>query len=305
MNLRSSQQHENQLECRHPACDGRNRMVFFVCNSCQETLKLKAIDIHRCHSTFCCVDCGKDFAYSVVRSHNSCISEAEKYEKTLYKGKGKVKIDPQVAWCEQIAAAAKVAVKHRSILLSLLPYPNVPRKAPKFINFSRNSIGVRDERILAEVFALIVAAGPPKPVQAPAATGSDAEPVAETPKAPAAAGAGVAAESKSSVSGVKRKRDEVAAPEDVLPVDETPSFSFKKTIQRLLKSSEDNKMKIKRLRKSVVEQAVSHGAYEDEDDAEDTFDSTFNKMVEKGKLRCDSAHKFVVCPPSAVVDEQS
>jgi cell growth-regulating nucleolar protein len=122
-----------------------SKMVFFVCNKCQETLKLKAIDIHHCNSTFCCVDCSKDFTYDAVRSHNSCVSEAEKYEKGLYKGK-KIKVDPQEVWTQQINRVAETASKHKALFQRLIGYTNVPRKAGKFINFAQNSLAVRDPR---------------------------------------------------------------------------------------------------------------------------------------------------------------
>ena len=93
------------------------------------------------------MDCSKNFTKSTARSHNSCISEAEKYEKTLFRGgsgsKSK-KVDPQEVWTMQIATAAAKATKYKELMTRLLSYGNVPRKAPKFINFARNSLGVRD-----------------------------------------------------------------------------------------------------------------------------------------------------------------
>ena len=121
-------------------------MVYFVCEACQESLKIKALEYHRCNGVFSCVDCGKGFSKGTARSHNTCISEAEKYEKTLFRGGGSKnkKVDPQEIWTAQIATAAAKAVKHRDLMQRLLSYGNVPRKGPKFINFARNSLGVRD-----------------------------------------------------------------------------------------------------------------------------------------------------------------
>ncbi|KAJ1982721.1 hypothetical protein H4R34_001596 [Dimargaris verticillata] len=67
-------------------------MVSFVCNACQETLKKPKLDQHRqrCRSAqFCCIDCSREFYGTEYRQHTSCISEAEKYQKALYKPKAK------------------------------------------------------------------------------------------------------------------------------------------------------------------------------------------------------------------------
>jgi cell growth-regulating nucleolar protein len=63
-------------------------MVSFVCNVCQETLKKAKLDQHygRCRgANFSCIDCNTDFNGTAYRSHTSCISEAEKYQKSMYK----------------------------------------------------------------------------------------------------------------------------------------------------------------------------------------------------------------------------
>ncbi|KAI8808901.1 LYAR-type C2HC zinc finger-domain-containing protein [Cladochytrium replicatum] len=63
-------------------------MVSFVCDSCQTTLKKQKLDQHasRCqYAQFSCVDCMKTFSGTEYRAHTSCISEAEKYQKALYK----------------------------------------------------------------------------------------------------------------------------------------------------------------------------------------------------------------------------
>jgi cell growth-regulating nucleolar protein len=68
-------------------------MVSFVCDTCQETVKKPKLDQHfnRCHyAQFSCIDCSVSFQGVEYRSHTSCISEAEKYQKALYRGPKKV-----------------------------------------------------------------------------------------------------------------------------------------------------------------------------------------------------------------------
>ncbi|KAJ1660191.1 hypothetical protein IWQ61_000836 [Dispira simplex] len=65
-------------------------MVTFVCNVCQESLKRSKINGHfyRCPDAyFACVDCSKDFYGQDYSEHTQCISEAEKYQKSLYQPK--------------------------------------------------------------------------------------------------------------------------------------------------------------------------------------------------------------------------
>ncbi|ORX48438.1 zf-LYAR-domain-containing protein, partial [Piromyces finnis] len=54
------------------------------------TLKKNKLDQHanRCYNCqFTCIDCGVTFEGTSYRAHTSCISEDEKYQKNLYKGK--------------------------------------------------------------------------------------------------------------------------------------------------------------------------------------------------------------------------
>ncbi|XBA48894.1 hypothetical protein SBP28_003419 [Candidozyma auris] len=65
-------------------------MVSFSCEVCNDTIVKKKLDQHRCRcpdAYFTCIDCSTTFNGTEYRSHTQCISEAEKYEKGLYKGK--------------------------------------------------------------------------------------------------------------------------------------------------------------------------------------------------------------------------
>ncbi|ODV86814.1 hypothetical protein CANARDRAFT_196084 [[Candida] arabinofermentans NRRL YB-2248] len=67
-------------------------MVSFSCENCNETVKKPKLAQHqsRCYGAyFTCIDCSTTFYNNEHTKHTSCISEAEKYEKGLYKGKKK------------------------------------------------------------------------------------------------------------------------------------------------------------------------------------------------------------------------
>lgn len=65
-------------------------MVSFSCEVCNDTVIKKKLQQHQrsCHGAyFTCIDCSTTFYGNDHQQHTSCISEAEKYEKGLYKGK--------------------------------------------------------------------------------------------------------------------------------------------------------------------------------------------------------------------------
>jgi len=64
--------------------------VSFYCDLCGDTIKKTKIPNHlvRCHTQLLrCIDCLASFNNKSYNTHTSCISEAEKYQKTLYKPK--------------------------------------------------------------------------------------------------------------------------------------------------------------------------------------------------------------------------
>jgi cell growth-regulating nucleolar protein len=65
-------------------------MVSFSCEVCNDTILKKKLQQHQrsCQGAyFTCIDCSTTFYGNDHQKHTSCISEAEKYEKSLYKGK--------------------------------------------------------------------------------------------------------------------------------------------------------------------------------------------------------------------------
>ena len=69
-------------------------MVFFTCNTCGSSLKKNQVEKHyQCECPRCevlsCMDCGKDFYGDEYAAHTKCISEAEKYQSSLFRENGK------------------------------------------------------------------------------------------------------------------------------------------------------------------------------------------------------------------------
>lgn len=61
-------------------------MVFFQCDGCGEALKKSKVESHRyqCrNSSVSCIDCNKVFPGNTYAQHNTCVSEAERYQVCL------------------------------------------------------------------------------------------------------------------------------------------------------------------------------------------------------------------------------
>lgn len=90
------------------------------------------------------------------RAHTSCISEAERYEKSVYRGGNKkAKKNPQEAWMELISSASTSApgsIRHYMEMLASLD--NVPRKPKQFRNFTANSLNLRGKQATEVVDSL-------------------------------------------------------------------------------------------------------------------------------------------------------
>ncbi len=194
--------------------------MFFVCSGCNETLKKNKVDAHasRCRDCWAvsCVDCSVVFPGNDYAAHTSCVSEAEKYERTLYKGpkagaggsapvggggggggKGGARRSPQDIFMAAVAAAAASAsepARVRELLGQLHEQPNVPRKKPKFLNFVLNSFRLSRDAPLAAALWSAVEKQMPAPAAEGAAGGGGgaaaAEAVAAAAEAEAEAGAG-------------------------------------------------------------------------------------------------------------------
>jgi cell growth-regulating nucleolar protein len=65
------------------------QLAYYSSTDCGDVVKKPKLDQHRtqCHGGFDCIDCSTTFnSPAEYKGHTSCISEAEKYQKGLYKG---------------------------------------------------------------------------------------------------------------------------------------------------------------------------------------------------------------------------
>ncbi|KAF4138526.1 LYAR-type C2HC zinc finger [Phytophthora infestans] len=139
-------------------------MVFFVCEGCNETLKKNKVDAHagRCRNCWAvsCVDCSVVFEGNDYAAHTSCISEAEKYEKSLFQGdknksKNGKKQTPQERWVDVVqTATCPEDCKVQDVLTRIAGYDNVPRKKNKFVNFVTNSLALRDTTLVEKAWTI-------------------------------------------------------------------------------------------------------------------------------------------------------
>jgi cell growth-regulating nucleolar protein len=89
-------------------------MPSFVCDACQETLKKAKLESHaaRCtNAVFSCIDCSTTFSGNSYKQHTSCISEAEKYQKHLYKPKKGASTEPKEKAAGATATGSPSVVK--------------------------------------------------------------------------------------------------------------------------------------------------------------------------------------------------
>lgn len=87
--------------------------------------------------------------------HTSCITEAERYEKTAAKPK-KTKRNPQEEWMDIVETCTSSAPGHlRNYMMTMSSLDNIPRNEKKFINFASNSLGLRgsNKSIVDEIWS--------------------------------------------------------------------------------------------------------------------------------------------------------
>jgi len=122
-------------------------------------LKKNKVDAHasRCYKcvSVSCVDCSVSFWGDDYRLHTSCITEAERYEKTAAKPK-KTKRNPQEEWMDIVETCTSSAPSHlRHHMQTMSSLDNIPRNEKKFVNFASNSLGLRgsNKKIVDEIWS--------------------------------------------------------------------------------------------------------------------------------------------------------
>jgi cell growth-regulating nucleolar protein len=196
------------------------------------------------------------------RSHTSCISEAERYEKTVYKGpkKGdtsKRKLTPQELWISILTESLdnNCPPDLTSYIQQIISYENVPRKEKAFRNFASNSLklyGRQGDTIIASLWKHFCATRQKRTEEKEA-------------KEKAAAKAKSAEEEKKKESSSAEKTDSESENE-TKNVDKsssrstsisepTPSKAHKKivskAIKKALKKAPKHELKLKELRKMI------------------------------------------------------
>ena len=295
-------------------------MVFFICDGCQETLKKSSVDKHanicrQCYSVTC-VDCSKSFEGNDYAAHNVCISEAEKYEKSLYKPKNKAaKRDPQAEWTELIQnASVNPGGKYKDLLSRLTSYTNVPRKLKPFVNFAKNSLKMYNDGLLTDLFNYIQSLAPPRTQNNNNNANKDEDDTKEendnedTPS-----------DKKDNHTG-KRKRsnsDDYSTSKNNENSDnentnttttikssssksKSDDFDFKDYIMEAVTKIENNntssdssnisRLKLKRVKKQAIELAIEKLGLTEED-AEKKFEKKLAKLIRKEKVLSDD--KFI------------
>lgn len=128
-----------------------DRMVFFTCNICGESVKKPAVEKHyqtRCRGktkNVSCMDCLKDFYEEEYVAHIKCISEAQKYSNQNFvpKEPKNKNAQKQESWMDIIRAILDsseydLTPPLRNAFQRLQSVDNVPRKRAKFENFVGN-----------------------------------------------------------------------------------------------------------------------------------------------------------------------
>ncbi|KRZ75537.1 Cell growth-regulating nucleolar protein [Trichinella papuae] len=154
-----------QLAALHSQWQAANlfEMVFFTCNGCGESVKKVQVVKHRmrCRRSYVisCMDCGQDFKGEEYNEHKKCISEQAKYSGGTIENKetkGELK---QQSWIENVQCAIDSVkssnFKLRQLLETLKSYSNIPRKQVKFENFIKNSLRVRDVKLIKNAWQAI------------------------------------------------------------------------------------------------------------------------------------------------------
>lgn len=228
-----------------------------------------------------CVDCNVSFFGDDYRVHTSCVSEAQRYEKTVYRGGGggggKAKLGPQERWNATIARAALPGASPAvpppppdamRCVGALVEMDNVPRKERQFMNFAANSLrgivpGGRREAVVREVWGYLAATRDAERAAeagggaATAAEGQDAGAAAAVGEKRCLAGAEVTEGAEGgAVSSRKKRRDRDDTEGTASPSDDADDKKLRKKVlkrmTKVLKKKDGKSAEAVELRAAVV-----------------------------------------------------
>jgi hypothetical protein len=185
------------------------------------------------------------------RAHTSCITEAERYEKSVYRGgNNKTKKNPQEAWNELIATSSLTApasiIRHLEMLASL---DNVPRKPKQFRNFTANSLNLRGSQATTIVDAMWKHLSQLRDEENEAKKKEEEQKQLKEEQS-----ASKTSETYQQNKGQKLSKDHVRKSNNgkgVKDKDISSKKEVKKAMKRVLKKAPNRSMKLKDLRKAV------------------------------------------------------
>ncbi|KAL9188445.1 hypothetical protein ACHAXT_006823 [Thalassiosira profunda] len=223
-------------------------MVFFCCDGCGETFKM--------HMLQNAVTATLSVVLNEYRNHTTCISEAERYEKTIYRGARKLddsgtghrqhqhngkKLTPQEKWNQTIQIAAETSPPGLKSYMNQLA---MQENEKQFRNFAANSLRLKgpngEKKAIGEIWALLFKAREEEKQKQLAE--EEAKKKAQEAKTPKISNKSKAA----SVSSDDNNSDE-SSPK--LPSEKQVT----KAIKKVLKQAPKKQMKFKALRKRVQE----------------------------------------------------
>jgi len=233
------------------------------------------------------------FVYTLddYKKHTSCVTEAERYEKSIYRGpkkndiKGR-KLTPQEIWNAVISDACETAPPNLKEYMQLLSsYDNVPRKEKPFRNFSANSLKLRGASGEATITSIWTHLNSIRSEHQKAADSSKKQ--EESKPQPL--------EEKSDVIAEKIPTPELKVSEErnrgnIEPVKKGLKKTVAKSMKKVLKKAPNKALKIKELRKAIQSKMTELNEHFDKEElkrlmreAIDASDGNFQWTDEKYK----------------------
>jgi len=186
------------------------------------------------------------------RSHTTCITEVERYEKRDPVKKKSGKIPPQELWMDLVASSVATAPgRLRNHLQVIATLSNVPRKEKQFRNFAANSLNLRGkkngETIVAEIWKYLQS----RREEQQQHNKAQSKAADESKDTQTDSKEQVTTEEATSMKPSDRKLGEAAKISNENGYSQADPKSVKKAMKKVLKKASNHSMSIKRLRKAV------------------------------------------------------